>query len=62
MQETTDQDDQRGAKIGLGLVFGAGAGLALGSAFDNTSMGMIVGGGIGLLVGIVLSGLGRTSA
>ncbi len=40
--------------VGLGLIFGGGAGMVFGSAFEAPGMGLLYGAGLGLAVATVL--------
>jgi hypothetical protein len=48
----TDFNTQRNTSIGVGLVLGAGVGLALGTAFDNPGVGLAIGPAVGLAIAL----------
>ncbi len=52
------QDRSKAHYIGIGLVFGAGLGVAFGAAFGNIGLGITFGAAFGMIVGAAVLNLG----
>ena len=57
-ENNNNQVRSRAHYVGIGLVFGAGIGIALGAAFGDVGLGMLFGAAVGLIIGTILFSLG----
>ena len=54
MNQNHKNQKKRTPITGLGLVFGAGIGLMIGTVFGQSGIGLVYGAGVGLVIGAVL--------